>query len=163
MLIRNKDSEQIMLRDFNLYHPHWGRLDAHLDERAEHLILIAEEFAIEQALPVGTVTYEENCQTTIDLVFTTPAITAGVVRCDIDHSLNSGSDHLPILTQLELEIVEAIPDKRRNFQKIDIKRLTSTLSERLISHADLQRPISSHADWTKEEINSQITAIIESI
>ncbi len=163
VLIRNKDSEQIMLGDFNLHHPHWGGLDAHLDERAEHLILMAEEFAMEQALPVGTVTYEENCQTTIDLVFTTPAITAGVVRCDIDHSLDSGSDHLPILTQLELEIVEATPDKRRNFQKIDIKRLTSTLSERLISHADLQRPISSHADWTKEEINSQITAIIESI
>ncbi len=61
MLIRNKDSEQIILGDFNLYYPYWGGLDAHLDERAEHLILMAEEFAMEQALPVGTVTYEENC------------------------------------------------------------------------------------------------------
>ncbi len=101
---------------------------------------------MEQALPVGTVTYEENCQTTIDLVFTIPAITAGVVRYDIDYSLNSRSDYLPILTQLELEIVEAIPDKRRNFQKIDIKRLTSTLSKRLISYVDLQRPISLYTD-----------------
>ncbi len=61
VLIRNKDSEQIMLRDFNLHHPHWGGLDAYLDKRTEHLILMAEEFAIEQALLVGTVTYEENC------------------------------------------------------------------------------------------------------
>ena len=119
----SNDTEQIMLGDFNLHHPLWGGMRAKIDDKAEDLILLAEEFAMEQALPVETATYEENCQTTIDLVFATPAITAGIVICDVERELDCGSDHLPIITRLMLDTVESPPTARRNFNKVDVRIL----------------------------------------
>ena len=58
-------------------------------------------------LPVKTAIYEENSQTTIDLIFATPAITAGIVTCGIKRDLDYSSDHLPILTRLMLNIIDS--------------------------------------------------------
>ena len=122
-LDESHDTEQIMLGDFNLHHPSWGGIRAKIDDKAEDLILMAEEFAMEQALPVGTAIYEENCQTTIDLVFATPSITAGIVICDVERDLDCSSDHLPIVTRLMLNTVDSPPTTRRNFNKVDMKIL----------------------------------------
>ena len=108
-----------MLGDFNLHYPVWGGIQAKLDDKAEDLILLAEEFAMEQALPVKTATYEENSQTTIDLIFATPAITAGIVIYRIKRDLDYGSDYLPILTRLMLDIMNSPQTTRRNFNKMN--------------------------------------------
>ena len=47
MLGDSEDAEQIMLGDFNLYHPSWGGINVKIDNKAEDLILIVKEFAIE--------------------------------------------------------------------------------------------------------------------
>ena len=78
---------------------------------------------MEQALPVGTATYEENCQTTIDLVFATPAITAGIIIYDIERDLDCGLDYLPIIIRLILNIVDSPLATRRNFNKVDVETL----------------------------------------
>lgn len=118
---------------------------------------------MEQNLPVGTITYEENCQTTIDLVFTTPAITAGVVKCETERELDCGSDHLPILTRLLLEVVDSTPANKRNFNKTDSEKLKETLLEEINMRPCLYRPITGVNGVAREKINLQITAMIECI
>ncbi len=162
-LIKNKNDEQIMLGDFNLHHTMWGGSEASIDERADELIFMAEEFAMEQALPVGTVTYEENCQTTIDLLFATPALTVNIIKCDTENDFESGSDHLPILTKLELAMVESVSTTRRNFNKLNADTLRETLARTMAAKECLYTLPENGEDLTNECIDYQVAAIIDSI
>lgn len=161
-LTKNKNNEQVMLGDFNLHHTMWGGLEANNDDRANDLILMAEEFAMEQALPIGTITYEENCRTTIDLIFTTPMLTSSIINCDIGNDFDSGSDHLPILTRLELAMSEAALVTRRNFNKMNDNVLRETLTRAMATKEILNTPPGPES-LAKKDIDSQIKAIIDSI
>ena len=62
-----------------------------------------------------TTIYEENCYTTIDLIFITSKLTNKVIKCNIDEVFESDLDHLFILTFLKLIIIDFISTSRRNF------------------------------------------------
>ncbi len=162
-LTKVKDEEQIMLGDFNLHHTMWGGPDANIDERSDELIFIAEEFAMEQALPEGTTTYEENCQTTIDLLFATPTLTTNIINCNTENAFDSGSDHLPILTKLELAMVESTPTARRNFNKLNSDILREILAKTMATKQYLTDLPEDHKELTNQDIDCQVTAIIDSI
>ena len=162
-LIKNKNDEQIMLDDFNLYHTMWGESEASIDERADELIFMAEEFVMEQALPVGTVTYEENCQTTIDLLFATPALTVNIIKCDTENDFESGSNHLSILTKLKLAMIESVSTTRRNFNKLNADTLRETLVRIMTAKECLYTLPENGEDLINECIDYQVAAIIDSI
>ena len=158
----HRNSEQIMLGDFNLHHALWGGPGVKQDDGADELIMIAEEFAMEQLLPAGTVTYEENCQTTIDLIFSTPELTNGVIKCDTEKLFESGSDHLPILTSLELAMIDFAPEPRRNFNRVDSEKLREVLKNII----DSEECLSQQAEGptlSNSEIDSQVVAMINAL
>ena len=56
-------------------------------------------------------------------MFATPAITARIIIYDIERDLDCGLDYLPIVIRLILNIVALPPTTRRNFNKVDVKKL----------------------------------------
>ena len=118
---------------------------------------------MEQALPVETVTYEENYQTTIDLLFATPALTVNIIKCDTENDFKSGSNHLPILTKLELAMIKSVSTTRRNFNKLNADTLRETLVRIMTAKKCLYTLSENDEDLTNEYIDYQVTTIIDSI
>ena len=82
-------------------------------------------------LSVGTVTYQENCYITIDLLFATPELANEVVKCDIETVFDCDSDYLLILTFLKLATIEFTSKARRNFNRLDLDRLREMIKTAL--------------------------------
>ena len=152
-----------MLDDFNLHHTMWGESKASINERANELIFMAKEFVMEQALPVETVTYEENYQTTIDLLFATPALTVNIIKCDTENDFESGSNHLSILTKLKLAMIESVSTTRRNFNKLNADTLRETLIRIMTAKKCLYTLSKNDEDLINEYIDYQVAIIIDSI
>ena len=93
--------------------------------------MIVEEFAIKQMLSTGTVIYQENCHTTIDLLFAIPKLVNEIVKCDIETIFDCDSNHLPILISLKLTTIEFISKTRRNFNRLNLDRLREIIKTAL--------------------------------
>lgn len=94
----------IITGDFNLHHPRWGgqAVQSH-HSLAEGLIETMQEHQMDLITPEGLVTWKtRGSQSTLDLAFTSPAITSQVLSHQVSEELESSSDHLPICTQLTL-------------------------------------------------------------
>lgn len=50
------ESEQIIIRDFNLDHPSCGSANVQADREANELILLTKKFEMKQVLPRSTIT-----------------------------------------------------------------------------------------------------------
>lgn len=76
------ESEQIVIRDFNLHHPSWEGADVQADQEADELILLTKEFEMEQVFPRSTITWRRaDSQSTIDLIFMTPLLRESLIQC----------------------------------------------------------------------------------
>lgn len=117
---------------------------------------------MKQMLPAGTVTYQENCHITIDLLFATPELANEVVKCDTETVFDCDSDHLPILTSLKLATIEFTPEARRNFNRLDLDRLREMVKTALGTEKCLSQQ-EFHGRLTNEEIDSQLVAIINAL
>ena len=114
---------------------------------------------MEQMLSTGTVTYQENCHTTIDLLFATPELANGVVKCNTETVFDCDSDYLLILTFLKLATIEFTSEARRNFNRLDLDRLREIIKTALGTEKCLSQQ-EFHERLTNEEIDSQLIAII---
>ena len=114
---------------------------------------------MEQMLSAGTVTYQENCHITIDLLFATSELANKVVKCNIETVFDCDSDHLPILTFLKLTTIEFTSKARRNFNRLDLDRLREMIKTVLGTEKCLSQQ-EFHGRLTNEEIDSQLIAII---
>ena len=74
-------------------------------------------------LSIETITYQENCYITINLLFATPKLANKVVKYDIETIFDCDSNYLSILTSLKLTTIEFISEVRRNFNRLDLDRL----------------------------------------
>ena len=124
---------------------------------------MTKEFVMKQALPVETIIYEENCQTIIDLLFATSALTVNIIKCDTKNDFKSGSNHLPILTKLELAMIESISTTRRNFNKLNADTLRETLVRIMVAKKCLYTLSKNDEDLINECIDYQVAVIIDSI
>ena len=89
-------SESIIVDDFNLHHSLWARLFySRQHALLETLMKLMREANATLTLLENTITrdYHEE-KTTIDLFFTTDALTNKLIRYDINHSMKNFFDHL---------------------------------------------------------------------
>ena len=128
-----KEASYLVLGDFNLHHPAWGGDDAPRDVRAEDLLDLMEMAGLDNWLAPGTVTRDQaGSQSTIDLTLASYSLREQMIACEVDDSVHADSDHLPILTLLEINVPEAVdPVQRRNWKAMDVEKFLTFASANL--------------------------------
>ena len=131
VLEEDPEGQHLVVGDLNLHHPAWGGLDVEGDREAEQLLTIMDEQQLALLLPQGSITWRAGeHQSTIDLALGTPTVTQRLISCGVVNK-NHDSDHYPILTTLLLEAPEAIPQTRRQWDKLDVEVFQKVLAARL--------------------------------
>ena len=131
----------IWLGDFNRHHPVWDNVnDTRLftDEAltsAERLIEAIADAGLELALPAGIPTHLHNVTkqwTRLDHVFISEYSLGSVISCNtLPESRGIKTDHLPIVTELDLEIPVADDSSSYKFRDVDWEAFQKTLSTQL--------------------------------
>src|SRR5712675_1245637 len=131
----------IWLGDFNRHHPHWddpNDVRLFTDEAikaTEVLIEAVAEAGLELALPCQTPTHLHNITkrwSRLDQVFISDHSDNLLISCDTlaDH-MGINTDHLPILTELNLAANSTATDPTPNFRNVDWEEFRETLAEYL--------------------------------
>jgi exonuclease III len=133
ILLSAQQREQIVVGDFNLHHDMWGGPDGPRREaEAEDLVELMEDFDLTSTLAPGTITYEEGSkQATIDLCLVTLGLVDRIIRSEVDRSLDHDSDHLPIVTSLDISVKQLSREPSRNWKSVDEKRFKSAIVNNL--------------------------------
>uniref|UniRef100_A0A9Q8P3T0 Endonuclease/exonuclease/phosphatase domain-containing protein n=1 Tax=Passalora fulva TaxID=5499 RepID=A0A9Q8P3T0_PASFU len=111
----NQQNHNIVIGDFNLYHPKWGS-DFTLAHHflAGRLIGQMETAQMDLITPKGTETWaRNNSSSTLDLCFMSYALTRRVESYTVNDQLESLSDHYPIQTDIQLTVEEEREPERR--------------------------------------------------
>ena len=143
-LIENPEIDNahyIWLGDFNRHHPYWDNpKDTRLFTKeattaAEILIEAVAGVGLEMALPSGTPTHQHNVTkkwSRIDQVFISDHSTDMLITCDmLPEHRGIRTDHLPILTKLNLDAASETPMAHRNFRAVDWERFQKALDRNL--------------------------------
>ena len=131
----------LWLGDFNRHHPHWDDpSDTRLFTRmatqdAELLISIVAELGLDLALPPGIPTHLHNVSkkwTRLDHVFISEEHLETVLVCEaLSDTPGNNTDHLPILSLLDLSLSRAPSNPPHNFRNVDWEEFEKDLSSRL--------------------------------
>ena len=134
--------EHIVVGDFNLHHPYWGGVTCLGRHAASDTLLeLAAGAGLQLLLPAGTITREQGPQrTTIDLSWGTGGIANRLRSCDIKLELHQGSDHKPVMTEIDVcgNVALEVSKKRRNWKETDTGKLQKLLQEYLPPARDLR-------------------------
>ena len=136
-----EEDSVIWLGDFNRHHPHW---DDPADTRlftpvatsdAEILISAIAGAGLDLALPPGIPTHVHNVSkrwTRLDQVFISEDSLDTIVTCDVLADLPGiNTEHLPILTTLDLDLARAPSTSPMNFRNVDWEAFEKELSTEL--------------------------------
>jgi len=161
------EAHVLWVGDFNRHHPHW---DDPNDTRlftnealkaADVLIGIVASLGLDLALPSGLPTHLHNVTkkwTRLDQVFLSDHSLDLLISCDTETRFRSTkTDHLPIITKLNLTIPTSPPASFRNFRDVDWLDFRDNLSRRL-STLDVPSPIRN-----QERLDSNCKALTEVI
>ena len=131
----------IWLGDFNRHHPYWDRPE---DNRlftkdackaAEILLKTVADLGMDMALAKGTPTHQHNVTkkwSRLDQVFMTEQTLEAVIVCDtVPEERGINTDHLPIITVIDMELTKAPTQVTRNFKDVDWKKFRKTLEGKL--------------------------------
>jgi hypothetical protein len=135
---REKAQMTMWLGDFNRHHPHWDDpADTRLFTRkaihdTEVLISALAELGLDLALPQGIPTHLHNVTkrwTRLDQVFILEDHMNTIVTCKaLSNTPGINTDHLPILTTLDLDLARAPSNLLKNFRNINWEEFEKTLS-----------------------------------
>ena len=122
-------SYTIWLRDFNRHHPHWDDpTDTRLFTRSalnntEILISVVAEAGLNMALPSSIPTHFHNISkrwTRLDQVFISEEALDMIITCEaLKNVPGINTNHLPILTTLDLNLARAPSSSPKNFRNVD--------------------------------------------
>lgn len=102
------------------------------DQEAEKLRTIMDCFGLTNTLHKGAVTYKErSAQSTIDLCWITLGLLDRLIKSTVDRELDHDSDHFPITTILDLSVKHKDEEPKRNWKKLDNKKLCEALRQTL--------------------------------
>ena len=131
----------IWLGDFNRHHPHWDdpadtRLFTRLAiQNAEILISVVAELGLDMALPAGIPTHLHNVSkkwSRLDQVFISEEYIDAVLICEaLADEPGVNTDHLPILTSLDLDLARTPSNPPKNFRNVDWEEFEKALVARL--------------------------------
>lgn len=138
---QSEDEHTVWLGDFNRHHPHWDNTsDIRLFTReaiskAEKLISAIADAGLDLALPPKIPTHKHNVSkkwSRLDHVFISEHSLDAIISCEvITNDLSPNTDHLPIVTDLDLSIAKAPTKKYANFRNVDWDKFRQTLEEQL--------------------------------
>ena len=161
----------LWLGDFNRHHPLWD--DPNNDRlftteavhAAEELIEVIADIGLELALPSGIPTHQHNATkswTRLDQVFISEHSDHMLISCDTRTDLRGVlTDHLPILTILDLEIEPADDTPFTNFREVDWEEFRLALETRIANLPPPERITNQvQLDLTCEELTAMIQSII---
>ena len=159
---KHPNGEHISLEDYSLHHPMWGGDDTpHTDPGATDSVHFMHERNMDQVLPRGMTTYEEQgYKSTIDLVFATKLLVDSLISCNISDEHDHDSDHLPILSSWNLRTLSSLLKEKRYFKKTDIKKLTAALLSEL---TDDVRTAPRSTQELDQQVGILITALTKAI
>ena len=129
------------LSDFNRHHPYWDNPeDTRLftneaTEAAEKLIEAIADAGLDLALPSGIPTHEHSvtkCWSRLDQVFLSEHSNDLLTTCDIQPEMRGiNTDHLPILTEISLEVATMELNSLPNFRDVKWEEFRSELKKQL--------------------------------
>lgn len=163
----NCDGEHILLGDFNLHHPSWGGVLLPTQHAlADDLIDITIRANLQLTLPPGSITWRiRHSMSTLDLVFATGSTAGRIQQCRPCEELDSDSDHVPVITSIEMEIPTQ-PERpaRPQWKRAEWVRVRETLEQKIIDlelvastcHADLDDKARRLQDAIQETIELTI-------
>ena len=158
--------------DFNRHHPHWDNpndtrlFTTEALDAAEVLIEAVASLGLDLALPSGIPTHLHNVTkkwTRLDQVFISEHSLELIEACDTETGFRSAkTDHLPVVTKLNLTIPTSQPVSCRNFREVDWGEFRNSLTKHL-DNLDNPGPISSQAllNVRCESLTAVIQATIE--
>ena len=130
----------LWLGDFNRHHPHWDNPeDTRLFNRtaldnAEILINVVAGLGLDLALPPGIPTHLHNVTkkwTRLDQVFISEDYMDTVITCDaLSNSPGINTDHLLILSTLDLNLTRVPLAPPKNFRNVDWEEFEKALAAR---------------------------------
>jgi hypothetical protein len=130
-------------------------------KEAEELITMVADYNMVMTLPKRIPTLQSMATknwTRVDNVFCTDNIADTIVTCDTAPSRRGpGTDHVPILTVLDIEVEIKVPTPLRNFRMTDWNEFREHLAERLETIPDA-REIS-----TIDEFNNTVDELTAAI
>ncbi|GAA5962466.1 hypothetical protein JCM10213_005124, partial [Rhodosporidiobolus nylandii] len=146
--------------DFNAHHPLWDPSRAYATAEASAIADLLRREAPEMLLPPGTVTrYGTRSGTAIDLVAGNAATAERVLRCSPSVAFDSNSDHLPLLTVLDIRPLARKPEQRPNFKLLDPEKLCTAY---LAITADRQPLLPSFLS-TASKLDEAVEAVTEDV
>lgn len=150
----------LWLGDFNWHHPMWETVkNCHLnssDEDMRTLIKLLGDYDMELVLLPGTSTLHTawNRWTRPDNVWRRCGASDPVVTCGVDPSLCPPiTDHMSILTEIELPIQRSTPSPTKNFHEVDWMEFSNSLKEKLNSRSPACQITS------KQEFDSKVSIL----
>jgi endonuclease/exonuclease/phosphatase family metal-dependent hydrolase len=136
-----EQKHMLWLGDFNRHHPMW---DAPSDirlftqealDKAEKLIKVVADAGLELALPPHMPTHRHNVTkrwTRLDQVFLSDHSMDALVTCEAKLNENLiRTDHVPIITELDLSVTRAPTRHCANFKEVDWDKFRADLRARL--------------------------------
>ena len=131
----------IWLGDFNCHHPHWDSpTDTRLFtpeaiKRAEKLISAVANAGLDLALPPQRLTHRHSVTkkwTRLDQVFLSDHSLDALISCDVLQSTPGiCTDHIPILTNIDMAIPHVPTKEIENFRNVDWDEFRKELNTRL--------------------------------
>jgi hypothetical protein len=131
----------LWLGNFNRHHPHWDDpTDTRLFTRsaihdAEILISIVADLGLNMVLPLGTPMHLHNVTkkwTRLDQVFISEEHMDSIISCKaLLNNPGINTDHLLILTTLDLDLTRALSSPLKNFRNINWEEFNKALTKKL--------------------------------
>jgi Endonuclease-reverse transcriptase len=157
----------IWLGDFNRHHPHWDNHDntrlftKDTIKAAETLIEATAEAGLKLALPRGIPTHVHNVTkmwTRLNQVFISEHSTDLITACNTEPSKRGiNSDHLPILTKLDLATTITKESATHNFREVDWEEFNKELGKNLVV---IESAVTIYTQYQlNESCNKLMTAI----
>ncbi len=152
-LIKN-DCEQLVVEDFNLHHSHWEKRRCFTQHMMiDTLVNIITNARLKLLLKSNIITREIHNQfTMIDLVFSSEKIQFMTCKCKVQIDLHQRSDHLSIVTKLNLQTISVQSSTCWLWKKMNTEALSAYLQIHLSS---------DHSLNSRVEMNDRATEIIK--
>ncbi|KAF8055948.1 Endonuclease/exonuclease/phosphatase, partial [Lyophyllum atratum] len=157
----------LWLGDFNRHHPLWETVDnRHLnssDEAIRPLLSLIRDYEMELTLPPGLPTLQTALDrwTRPDNVWCSHSDTNPIISCDVVAHLRPPiTDHLPVITVVELPLPRTSSPPSRHFQAAEWKEFNESLKEKLLLRSPA-RLITTKADFDAKV--TLLTSIIQEV
>ncbi len=139
-----KDSNHVVVGDFNLHHPLWSSVERLTQHNAADILLeTAYDHELELVTPRGMTTWRaRGTESTIDLTFISQTLVTRLQKCVTRHDLAQLSDHIPIETSINLYVQQQdVTQRKRSWKKMDGEKLITALQGQVVDspiHTNLQ-------------------------